>query len=608
MIQDVRSAPQWNRERIRLRRVRFAAPLQPHQDAGPLVHCGCDGPGEGASPNAERIDMPYPVAPPHGLTLRTWISRWALAGSRYRCVVDLVFAHLPLFGSLLPFLLVQAPNDGIRLALIAAVICLFAGARRARIRLQRHQSVAIHGRFWDQLLSSPPPPPITDDLGQDRHAQALRLRMALEGALCVVEDRSKIIASALSLVTLHLLMAWYLDPSAVCLMLIACASMALLAGGLQACRDRLDVQKVIKAKHLSRLQNRLTAHLPPLRQMGQAGSFLADLERTQQDYSAHVFFTRCIISLAVLAPLALAAGWLVGLCINRLPLTIAVLTDLLLLAPGLYNAMHLGVSTARACCGKRSVQAVSCDMPRPSVSNDDHRIKDLSRISLCNIGFSHDDPSHMLFRDVSLSINKGDVIALTGPSGSGKSTFLNILMGLVMPQTGTIAVNDQPYPWTELSGYRARIASVFQDTLIGFSTVRTAIGLNSPHSTTSDILQAADDAKLSEAIAELPMGLETLIVEGGFPHSLMQQVLIAQGLAQNPDLLVLDETFSALDMATAQDIIAAIRRRKITLVFATHRADLAALADRTLQFDSSMNGSSCAFKMAINGKTPPRTV
>ena len=591
MTQPAHHPHQWYRAHVRLRRVRFAASLQPHQDAGPLVHHGPEEADTASS--AERIEMPYPLAPAQGLTLRQWISHWPLAGSRRRYIIDLVLAHLPVFGSIFPFLWVQAPNDGIRLALTIAFLCLFMGGRRSKIRLQRNQTVAVHGRLWDQLLSSPPPPPPpappADDLAQDRHAQALRLRMALEGALCVDENRCKIVASACLLVTLHGLMAWSADPNAVAMMLCACASMTFLAGLFQVYCDRLNTQQTIKAEHFARLQQRLTVHLPLLRQMEQAASMHAELDRVQQDHSAHVFFTRCIHSLAALASLVLASGWLLGICLSRLPLTIGIMTDLLLLGPGLYTAARFGVSIARVVCSMWRVAAASPDMPHLSVSRDERDIEGLSRICLNNISFSHDDPSRLLLRNVSLCVNKGDVIALTGPSGSGKSTFLMLLMGLVTPQAGTITINDQLYPWAGLSGYRSRIASVFQDTLIGFSTLRTAISLNAAHLTTDDILQAAEDAGLSEAIAMLPMGLETLMVEGGFPNSLMQQVLIAQGLAQKPDLLVLDETFSALGLATANNIIAAVRRRRITLVFATHRADLAALADRILPFDVARN-------------------
>lgn len=588
MKQEALATPDVSRERRR--RVRFAAPLQASQDPGPLVQDGADPSSTGPSSNDAPINMLYPAAPVQGLTLRRWISRWPLAASRKNHAVDLVFAHLPLLGSFVPFLLLQAPNDGIRTALIIACLCLFVGVHRSRVRLKRNQTVAIHGRFWDQLLSSPPSPPASDDIAQDRHAQVLRLRMALEGALCVAEYRSQMIASAFVLAMFHGVMAWFAQQKVFWLMLAACVSTALFAGILQTCCARSERQKAIKAEHLTRLQNRFIDHLPLLRQLGQADSVRADLERAHEDYSAQAFLSRCLTSLTALGPLALAGGWLLGISIHRLPLTGGSLTDLLLLGPSLYIAIRLGVSTAHSICGKQRVEAASSDMPHLTASKVGDKIENLSRICINNIGFSHDDPPDMLLHNVSLSINKGDVIALTGPSGSGKSTFLTILMGLVVPQVGTITINDQPYPWTELSGYRARIAGVFQDTLLGFATLRTAISLNATHVTIDDILQAASDAGLSDAIAALPMGLETLMVEGGFPHSLMQQVLIAQGLAQNPDLLVLDETFSALSIATASDIIAAVRRRKITLVFATHRADLAALADGILPFGTSPHG------------------
>ena len=84
------------------------------------------------------------------------------------------------------------------------------------------------------------------------------------------------------------------------------------------------------------------------------------------------------------------------------------------------------------------------------------------------------------------------------------------------------------------------------------------------------------------------MGFETLLVEGALPASLLQQVLVAQALAQEPDLLVLDETLSGLDAEVAKGIVAAARRRNVILLYATHREDLAALADRRIELPSSL--------------------
>lgn len=584
----MRSEGMEGRERPRLRRVRFAAALKPWQDAGPLLVHDHERkaslrPGRLAFDAADRVDMPYPTTPAGRLSLRRWIARWPLSRSRAAVLADGVLAGFPVMTLLLPYLLVQAPNNLIRAGLVIAATCLFSASSPARQRLERDESVRIHARFWDRIIETPLPPADADDAGDDSLQRAFLLHRGLEGVLTLAaEGRSLHVPAAVTIAAAGLILSspdtTLRAPLAIALPL-ALSFAFLLGGGQFALSNRLTFSR----HGLSRLEIRLARAMPNLRQLGLASQRLFELVTRQQETAGRRRSSRLLDAAAGAAPFWFALAILAVALAMRHPIDAAGLGGLLLLVPATYCAADIGQRLARLLDAWRRIGAIwPLLLDRPDPTAEECPVAHIQTVRLDDIHFRHDPASTPLFMAFSLAISCGEVVALTGPSGSGKSTLMAILMGLKRPQTGRIAVNGQWRDWHALSNYRARIAGIFQDTPIGFVTIRGVIGQNAPMAREADILQAAADASLAQAIAALPMGLQTLVVEGGFPQSLGQQLLIARALAQAPDLLVLDETFSNLDRDVVAGILAAVRRRGIALLFATHRADLALLADRTV--------------------------
>ncbi len=581
-------------ERMRFRRVRFTTLLKRGQDAGPLVIRMANGLRlfrrgglRTAIPaHADRIDMAYPTAPSEGLSLLSWIARWHPAAPHPAHLADMMLCGVPTYLPFLPFLLFHAPSDIIRVGLIVGMTLLFIASRRSENRLRRDESLRIHARFWDQLLRSPPPPADPEDLSRDARSQAFQLKQALKGALAAASALRRIAAGAAALAA-ALLGLTLVPPPFPGHLLFTFAAGAFLMGLLAAhgsgrLRARLDLE----TNELDRIETRYASRMPLLRQLGLGDSVLVELETSGRRQTRRALWVEFAQDFDKLLPCVATASALVVALQGR-GLQGADLPALLLFIPAVHAAGRLGQQAAHFWSARRRV-AKAKTVLTASTDRDDAAPDVVDEVALVGVRFRHDAAIRPLIDNVSLVLRRGEVVALTGPSGCGKSTLLDILTGLCRPQSGGISVNGRERQWQSLSGYRARIARVFQDSLVGSSTIRTAITASAPDASDTDIRRAAEDGGLSTAIRSLPMGLETLLVEGALPTSLLQQVLIAQALAQEPDLMVLDETLSSLDTEVAKGVIAAARRRNIILLYATHREDLAALADRRIDLPASL--------------------
>lgn len=164
-----------------------------------------------------------------------------------------------------------------------------------------------------------------------------------------------------------------------------------------------------------------------------------------------------------------------------------------------------------------------------------------------DVSFGSDGDSKLVLEDVSLSVNSGEVVALLGPSGCGKSTLLRVLIGLLQPTSGRVLAHGRP-----LNGVHPGVSLVFQSfALYPWLTVRenVEVALN-------DLgLEPGAAAKRIESCIDL-VGLEGF--ERAYPKELSggmkQRVGIARALAQGPELLCMDEPFSALDVFTAESL------------------------------------------------------
>ena len=198
-------------------------------------------------------------------------------------------------------------------------------------------------------------------------------------------------------------------------------------------------------------------------------------------------------------------------------------------------------------------------------------------ISLNNIEFGFPGIKEPAIRDLSLQINKSDVIGFIGPSGSGKTTLINIILGLLHPQKGEFLYNGLPLTYKNLEKWRSLVAYLPQDIFLVDDTLERniALGIFDHEIDKLKVSEAIEKARLSELVDSLPCGTKTIIGERGIRVSggQKQRISLARAFYHGKEVLVMDESTSALDTTTEQQIVEEINRLKgeKTIIVRAHR-------------------------------------
>jgi ATP-binding cassette, subfamily B, bacterial PglK len=208
-------------------------------------------------------------------------------------------------------------------------------------------------------------------------------------------------------------------------------------------------------------------------------------------------------------------------------------------------------------------------------------------LALKGVNFQYPLAKEPTLKDITLEVKPGESIALVGPSGSGKTTLIDLMLGLLIPDSGSVFLSGIN-PSKAISQWPGAIGYVPQDIYISNATVGENVALGFPveEIDESKIWNALNQAQISSFISTLDEGLATNLGDRGVKLSggQKQRLGIARALLTKPRILFLDEATSALDSQTEHDVSEAINGLKgeVTLVFIAHRLSTAKRADRVI--------------------------
>jgi ABC-type multidrug transport system fused ATPase/permease subunit len=212
----------------------------------------------------------------------------------------------------------------------------------------------------------------------------------------------------------------------------------------------------------------------------------------------------------------------------------------------------------------------------------------IARIEARHVDFSHLDGKPVL-KDFNLALHKGKSYAIVGRSGSGKSTFLDLLLGFYAPDKGSISINGIDMSDLDRCEICRRILLVSQDAAIFNDTVANNLKLGMDV-TQSELERACTIACIHEFILGLPRGYDTVLQYRGsnFSGGQKQRIGIARAILRRPEVLLLDESTSALDTATREQVVSNLRAalRDGILLFVTHDAFVAENADQVFDMEA----------------------
>ncbi|MFW9992431.1 MAG: ABC transporter ATP-binding protein [Candidatus Odinarchaeota archaeon] len=179
-----------------------------------------------------------------------------------------------------------------------------------------------------------------------------------------------------------------------------------------------------------------------------------------------------------------------------------------------------------------------------------------SSIRFDNVTFSYNSNGNSsikpALKDINITIPRGSRVALIGGPGSGKSTFLKLLLRLYDPQEGQILIGDQVYDRIPADEIRRHVTMVEQEIFLFSASIRENIAFSKPDAPMEEVIEAAKSAQAYEFIDNMPQGYDSIIGERGVTLSggQRQRLAIARALLANPEIMLLDDSVSAVDSKT----------------------------------------------------------
>jgi ATP-binding cassette subfamily B protein len=211
------------------------------------------------------------------------------------------------------------------------------------------------------------------------------------------------------------------------------------------------------------------------------------------------------------------------------------------------------------------------------------------KITFENVAFGYDTAAEPVLSHISFTVQPGKTVAIVGQTGSGKTTLTQLVNRTYDATYGRVLIDDVDVRKWDLTALRSQISNIEQDVFLFSRTVGENIAFSDPGATQEQIEHAAREAQAHDFIMSFPDGYQTVIGERGVTLSggQRQRIALARAFMSNPRILILDDSTSAIDSATEDEIQKAIRRAQQgrTTLLITHRLSQIRWADHILVID-----------------------
>jgi ATP-binding cassette subfamily B protein RtxE len=210
-------------------------------------------------------------------------------------------------------------------------------------------------------------------------------------------------------------------------------------------------------------------------------------------------------------------------------------------------------------------------------------------VSFHNVRFRYEKDYPEILQNLSLNVEPGEFIGMTGASGSGKSTITKLLQGMYAPQHGEVTVGGLDITISDPVELRRNMSIVLQESMLFSGTIDENIRLCCPWASKEQVIRCASLAGANSFITQLPNGYDTQVGERGslLSGGERQRIALARALLNNPKILILDEATSALDYESESAIMENLDEicRGRTVISIAHRLNTLRNADRILVLD-----------------------
>ena len=241
----------------------------------------------------------------------------------------------------------------------------------------------------------------------------------------------------------------------------------------------------------------------------------------------------------------------------------------------------------------------------PEMEDKAPQVEDLfGSIEVSGVSFRYQEDGPLILDDLSLRIDPGEYVGIVGKSGCGKSTLMRLMLGFEKPLTGGIYYDNYDLAKVDKASLRRKIGCCLQSGSLFTGDLFHNITITAPWATHDDAWDALRMACLEEDVRRMPMGLHTVVSEGGggFSGGQKQRILIARALISKPDIIFFDEATSALDNISQKAVSDNLDELMCTRVVIAHRLSTIRHCDRIIVLDKGRIAEQGTFEELMENK------